>query len=449
MVVGPPLDFSKHIQKAEEAMRRRNYDFAVELYQQLLEIDPDQGEARGGLRRALKARFQKKKPGKFFRAIGGAGPLAMAKTLRKAGKHEACAKSLETYLAGNPMDEDANLMLGMALEDAGHYRSARAVYEFIAEIAPNNPEGLKRAGAMTYREGDHRKALEYYERALEADPRDKDALKARKDLAAEAALDSGGYESIQHSREQIKDKDQAMDLERARRRHLSPEDLEKERERLEGVFADSPSDPDVMIQLADVHEKLRDYEAAAELIERALSYRKDSYELLCRAGDLNIKVAKKAVAQADKRGDQAEAAEREKDVLLMEVREFKRRVEMHPGDAKLRVQLGRRLMKADELDAALSEFQKANSDPRVRREAMFCKAQCFQRKGFLDLARKEYERTIEDVTSIDDRAKEVLYNLGNIAEEEGNAEEARSFYSRVYEEDIGYRDVAAKMEQYR
>ena len=33
-----------------------------------------------------------------------------------------------------------------------------------------NPEGLKRAGAMTYREGDHRRALEYYERALAFDP---------------------------------------------------------------------------------------------------------------------------------------------------------------------------------------------------------------------------------------------------------------------------------------
>ena len=49
------MDFSKHIQKAEEAFRQRNYDFAVELYQQLLELDPDQGEARSGLRRLSEA----------------------------------------------------------------------------------------------------------------------------------------------------------------------------------------------------------------------------------------------------------------------------------------------------------------------------------------------------------------------------------------------------------
>jgi Flp pilus assembly protein TadD len=72
------VDFTKHIQKAEEAFRRRNYDFAVEVYQQLLDIDPDQAEARSGLRQALKKRHEAKKGGKLLRAIGGAGPLAVA-----------------------------------------------------------------------------------------------------------------------------------------------------------------------------------------------------------------------------------------------------------------------------------------------------------------------------------------------------------------------------------
>ena len=443
------MDFSKHIQKAEEALRRRNYDFAVEVYQQLLDIDPDQGEARAGLRQALKKRHETKKGGKLFRAIGGAGPLAMAKTLRKAGKHAACAKSLETYLATNPVDADANLMLGQALEDAGFFKSALSVYEFLTEIAPKNPEGLKRAGAMSYRQGDHAKALEYYERALEADPRDQDALKARKNLAADMALDKGGYEQIQHSRDQIKNKEQAQQLERSRRRHLSEEDLQEELRRLTEVYADSPNDADVMIELADVHERLRDYEAAHELIERAASYRKDSFELLCRMGDLRSKVQKRAIRQADKDGDAAEASRLEAELVDLEAEDYRRRVDMHPGDAALRMQLGRRLMRKDELDAALAEFQRANTDARVRRDALFHMAQCFQRKGFLDLARKEYTKALEDSADVDERAKEILYNLGSIAESEGEANDARALYARVYEVDIGYRDVAAKMEQFR
>lgn len=442
------MDFSKHLQKADEAIRRRNFDFAVEVYQQLLDIEPDLAEARAGLRQALKKRAEQHKGGKLLRALSGAGPLAMAKTLRKAGKHAAAAKSLEQYLAANPLDEDANLLLGIALEDAGHLKSARAVYEFLAEIAPKNPSGLKRAGALMRRLGEHAKALEYYERALEADPRDQEALKARKDLSAERALAKGRYDTIRHSREQIVDQERAIELERAKRRVLSDDDLRQEAERLQSKLAETPSDPDLLLALADVHEKLKDAETALELVDRALMYRKDSFDLVCRAGDLRAKVQKRAIARADKAGDAALAEQLEKDLIRLEAEDYRRRVELRPGDANLRVQLGKRLMRQDALDQALAEFQKANADPRVRREALVGLAQCFQRKGFHDLARKEYQRSLEGVAELDERAKEVLYNLGAIAEAEGNAAEARATYSRVYEVDIGYRDVAAKMERF-
>lgn len=443
------MDFSKHIQKAEEALKRRNWDFAIEVYRQLVDIDPDHGDARAGLRVAYKRKHEAKKGSKLLRAIGGAMPLVTAKSLRKAGKHGAATKQLEGYLASNPMDVDANLMLGMCLEDAGWYKSARAVYEYLAEIAPKNPEGLKRAGAMMHRAGEHAKALEYYERALEADPRDQEALKARKDLAAETALAAARYDQVQHSRDQIKDKDEARRIDRSQRRHLSAEDLQEELGRLEARFAEDPRDPDLMIEIASVHERLRDWEAALEFVERAVSYRKDSFELVCKQGDLNARILKKKLAQAGKDGDHEAASAAERELWEHEARDFERRVELHPGDAALRVRLGKRYMRLDRLDEALAEFQKGQADPRVHRDAVFFMAQCFQKKGFRDLARQEYERALEGVQDTDERAKEILYNLGSISEDQGQAKEAGAFYARVYQVDIGYRDVAAKMEQFQ
>ncbi len=443
------MDFSKQLQKADEALRRRNYDFAVELYQQLLEISPDLGEARSGLRHALKKRHEAKAGGsKFLRAIGGAAPLAMAKTLRKANRHDAAAKQLETYLASNPLDEDANLLLGMSLEDAGHAKSALAVYEFLAEIAPKNPEGLKRAGAMAYRQNEHQKALEYYERALAADPRDQDALKARKDLSAERALSGANAAGVTHSRDQIKDKDVARELERSQRMHRSDDELQEDLRRLEASYADNAT-PETMIELGDLHEKLKDPESALEWIERALSYRKDSFELAARAGDLRAKVMKKKIAQAGKTGDDARASELERELWTYEAQDYVRRVDLRPSDANLRLQLGRRLLRVGDFDGAMGQLQKAMSDPRTKREAQFCLAQCFQGKGYSDLARKEYQKALDGIVQIDDRAKEILYNLGLIAEGEGNAAEARSFFARIFEVDIGYRDVAGKMNQYK
>ncbi|MBK7875042.1 MAG: tetratricopeptide repeat protein [Planctomycetes bacterium] len=441
------MDFSKQIQKAEEAAKKRNYDFAVELYQQILEIDPNQGDARAGLRQALKKRHELKKGGGLFRALSGAPQLAAAKGLHKAKKFDACAKTLESYLGSNPLDEDANLLLGMALEDAGHVQSARAVYEFIAEIAPRNCNGLKRAGAMLARLGDHEKALEYYERALAVDPRDQEAIKARKDMAAERAMARSSL-PIGHSREQIKDKDRAAELERDKRLYHTDDELRAELARLEERYAEN-REPELMVRMAEVHEKLKDPETALEWIERAMSYRKDDASLVVRAADLRAKALKKQIAQAGKDGNEARAEQLERELWRLEADELRRRVSANPGDLGTRLQLGRRLLKMGEHDGAMAELQKASADPRNRREALFLLAQCFQAKGFRDLARKEYNNALEGAPQNDERAKEILYNLGALAEAENDAAAARAYYSRVFEVDIGYRDVAQKMERFR
>jgi tetratricopeptide (TPR) repeat protein len=440
------VDFSKHIQKADEAMRRRNYDFAAELYRQLVDLSPDLGEARAGLRRALLQKFKAKKGGRFLRGLSGALPISRAKAAAKLGKHDACAKALEDYLATNPVDEEANLMLGNSLETQGHLKSACAVYEFCAEIAPKSPEALKRAGGMMHATGEHDKALDYYERALAADPRDQEALKARKNLAADMALSQSKSKNVSHSREMMKDADGARAIERSRRIHMSEDDLREELAAVHERFLDTPTDPELMVQLAGVHMKLKDNESALEFTERALEYRRDSFELICQAGDLGAKLLKKRIAKADKAGDAELAGQLEGELNEQTLKDHRRRVEIRPSDGILRLGLARKLLRANEVDGALAELQKCQNEPRVRSEALFLLGQCFQEKGILDLAKKEYEKALEGTSAVDERAKEILYCLGTIAEQQGSTTDARSCYIQIYEVDISYRDVATKMQ---
>jgi tetratricopeptide (TPR) repeat protein len=115
----------------------------------------------------------------------------------------------------------------------------------------------------------------------------------------------------------------------------------------------------------------------------------------------------------------------------------------------LRLHLGRRLAATGDLDAALAQFQKSATDPRVGAEARFQMARCFHQKGFLDLASREFERVLAALPEGHPRAKEILYDLGSISEATGDSDGARTRYSRIYEIDIGYRDVAEKMERLR
>jgi len=441
------VDFSKHIQKAEEALRRRNYDFAVELYRQLLDLNPDLGPARAGLRQAIRKRSEGKRGGKFLRSVGGAVPLAKARTMLKLGRYAAAADALEDFLAGQPLDEEANLMLGSALEKAGHLQSACAVFEFLAEIAPDNPEGLKRAGAMMRSTGDPGRAIEYYERALEADPRDRDALKARKDLAAETALTDSGLDQVAHSRELIRDKDKARLLERDHRRHRTEEELREELDQLRGRLGEDGRDHETRLAMAAIHDRLGESEEAGELVERLLSYRELPPAIRNKAGELHVRAMKRRIAGASKRGEEELANQLEAELQDFELGDLRRRVELEPADASLRLRLGKRLLHLGELDSAAAELQRAISDHRARGEALFYLGQCFQKKGLSDLARSQYTAALEGLPGASDRAKEILYNLGAISEAEGNATLARSFFVRIYEVDIGYRDVAEKMEQ--
>ncbi|MDP6385719.1 MAG: tetratricopeptide repeat protein, partial [Planctomycetota bacterium] len=184
-----------------------------------------------------------------------------------------------------------------------------------------------------------------------------------------------------------------------------------------------------------------------DLVQRALSYRKGSTDLAERLGRLQVKGLKKAIARADKAGDEQEADRLEEQLRELELVETRRRLELTPGDAALRLSLGQALLGQGKYDEAAGELQKAVVDPRQADSAHMALAQCFQQKGFLDLARSEYEKALQAHPGVDETAREILYNLGVIAEAEGNSAEARSFYARIFEVDIGYKDVSEKMER--
>lgn len=446
------MDFQKHIQKAEEALRRRNYDFAIELYRQLIELDPNLGDARGGLRRALLQRQSaaKKKSGMFGK-LKGAGPLAAAKGFYKASKFNAAAKALETYLGANPDNEDGTLLLGESLEAAGHKDSALAVYEFLAELAPSRGDGWRQAGILRLRNGDTAEAMRCLEKALEADPRDREAQKARKDLAAEVALEGGGLDAVAHSREKMVDAGGYKAQERRKRMHRSESELEADLERLEGIYADDPRNPDLMVDMAGVLEELKDMDGALAMYRRALSYRKESPEIASKVEALGIKSKKKALAKAGKEGDQGLADHLEAELGVLERKRLEGELERSPGAQAIRLDLGKLLFGQDDLDGALAHLQKVVPDPRLGSQARFYLARCFHNKGLTDLARQAFEAALpkslgQDGQEMDGRSCEILYHLGLIAEESGDAIQAKSHYARIYAVDIAYRDVAQKIE---
>ncbi len=441
------MDLSKHLEKAAEAVKRRNYPFAVGLYRQLLDLQPDEGRAREGLRRALFKKAEAKPPSKFFAMLSGGPSLLIGSLLSLIGRHQSAAKSYERYLNHDPLNEGVNLKLALALEKAGCENSALAVYRCYAEEEPRCLEASRSAGALLYAQGELDAALAMYEQALKVSPRDQESLKARKNLAAEGALRSTGIESVGSSREMIKDKEEQRSLERSDRLQLSSEEIEGELEELEAKLGEDPDNLRLLQRLADLHLMREDQRSAQDCLERALQLDPDNSELQARVGDLGLAMQEQLVQDAEARAD-AGAAERAREVLQeARLREYGRRVEQNPTDLSLRFQHGSALLERGQNDAAIAELQQSVKDPRSQLESLLLLGRAFRAKGLGDLAIGQLEKGLQNAAGRGAIQKEIRYELGLVAAEMGDSAAALKHFSGILEMDIGFRDVAQKVEQ--
>ncbi|MBM3963401.1 MAG: hypothetical protein FJ306_16120, partial [Planctomycetes bacterium] len=99
------MDLSKFLEQAADATKRRNYAMAVKIYSQVLSIQPDFGEARSGLRKALFQKAAQKAPSKAGALLLGGFSLLTGNLMRLLGQHAAAARSFESYLAHDPLNE--------------------------------------------------------------------------------------------------------------------------------------------------------------------------------------------------------------------------------------------------------------------------------------------------------------------------------------------------------
>ena len=97
-------------------------------------------------------------------------------------------------------------------------------------------------------------------------------------------------------------------------------------------------------------------------------------------------------------------------------------------------------------DAAIAELQQAVKDPRKKNESLFLLGKAFQAKRLPDLALGQFEKALQAAGS-GVLAKEALYEMGRIFQEQGKGDEALKHYTRILEQDIGFRDVTTLVEQ--
>ena len=98
------------------------------------------------------------------------------------------------------------------------------------------------------------------------------------------------------------------------------------------------------------------------------------------------------------------------------------------------------------VDEAIAEFQKALRGPANRVRTYEAIGQCFIEKGQNGMAATILGRALTEQGISDEQLVGVLYLLGRANEAQGKTDDALTYYQRVFIVDIGFHDVAERVD---
>jgi tetratricopeptide (TPR) repeat protein len=435
------IDVSKQVAKAELAASQRKYEMAIEIYLQALAIDPDNRAGRKGVRLAAV------KQGEINPASGLTQKVQFAAVRAKLLNPNLDQRiaAYETYLKVDPKNLEMAFELAATCEKANYPNAAIGVHEASCEISPKEVRARVAAGRLLAGK-EPQKALAFLEQALALDPKNQEAIKLRKDLAAELTIKKTGFENIRTSHELIRDKDKAKELAQADVLHRHAEHAEDVIGRLEARIQANPQDKKSLRELAKSLASAGRTDDARAAWKKLIEVDPTDFDARVQMGDLRITQLDRAVVAAEKKGDKQAAENLRTRRIEIVIEEYQARVAEHPTDLALRFALGEAYLTARRIDDAIGEFQKSVKDPRNRVHALCKLGECFIAKDLYDLAARQLEKALEESPGLNsEQGKELVYNLGVLRERQGQFAAAREEFLKVYEVDVSYRDVADRV----
>jgi tetratricopeptide (TPR) repeat protein len=443
--------------KAVSAIELRNFDYAISLLQEILKLEPEFLTGRQLLRRTEATKSKSAK--KSFFSISTA-PIGVMKAQREIKKDPRTAvEMLEEVLEGEPYNRQANLLLKEAAMAAGWSETAVFALQTLLEENPRDVKVLNELGRLYHELGDHENEVEIYNRLTAINPLDAQSLRLSKDASARASMKRGGWTQAETYRDLIKDKDEAISLEQQSRIRLTGEALDQQIAETYARHQAEPENLDFARRLGALSEQKDDIESAIRWYQYAVDVAKGADTgLLRKISDLKIKCLERDIvtleeflsAHGTRDNVYAEKSEQLRttkvsraEILIADAQE---RVKRNPTDLQLRFELGENLFTAGRFREAVPELQRARQNPHARLKAMNVLGCCYGELGMLDLAMKQLEEASQEISSMDEMKKEIVYNLGLVYERMGDMEKALGCMKQIYEVDYGYRDVARRVE---
>ncbi|MBI4625742.1 MAG: tetratricopeptide repeat protein [Verrucomicrobia bacterium] len=444
----------KLIENARVALDRGNLDYVLEVTSQVLKAAPGCLPVRK-LQRVAQLRQQRGRSGGFLaRTLSG---LSTAPFMFGGGKKEPAKmlESAEAFLAKDPMSVPALKMLAMAAGGLGLPETVAFALDAIREIEPANRANLLALSEAWLAAGKPTEALKIADEILTMKPNDAEAQSLMRKASVAQTVAKHSWDEKTHYREKLRDEEEAVSLEQKTK--FVAADVMTQRlldEALARVAAE-PRNLNHYRNVAQAYRQLGQLEESLVWVRKAreqpvgrtdAALEKQEAELATEVIEQRVRNAEAEAAAAP--GDPTRLAKLEaarKELAEFRLTESTRYVERYPNDYSARYALGALLFELGQIDAAVAQFQQAQKGPQVRVASLVGLGRCFKAKKHYDLAVTQLSTAKNELSTMDDTKKEVIYELGACYEQMGRADAAIDEFKAIYSEDIGFRDVAAKI----
>ncbi len=450
-------DLSKHLARAEQALERRNYDLAIEICAQMVDIAPDELKAHSIHLEAARRKAKESAKGWGLPGLSLSGLskdphkllLAAFKKVSGAPETKALAE------AG-----DASLKLGQTVKTMGAV--AIFYYEEIRKSGLFNDKVLWNLAHVYFerfnevQKKDKEAAKGWLEKAIntmgeleKAMPHHNEAPKVVKNWEAQRSIlrrNEGG--SAGEYRSQLASDDKSRRQEKMNQMFRTEDDARDVLAYIDDALKTQPQDKALWVKKADIHFRMNQFAETRAALEKGQAIDVHDFTITMKLGDLRMKEMEAALTAARAAGRDTAAAE--KDVLTAKVEEYRRRIERQPTDLNHRYNLGESLYRQGNIDQAASEFQRTVNDPKFRRNSHRYLGYCFTKKKLLDLASGQYAAYLQLAEDdLAEEAKEVRYQLARVYESLGKHPDAIANYEKLVAIDLGFRDAADRLTNLR
>ncbi len=437
-------------EKGFAAMERGNLDYAIDMLTASLEIEPRLLRARMFLRAAEVRRFKEAKKGPiahFMSSISGLPAVLSTQALIKTKPAQAL-KAAERLMRIDPLNLSFITLLGKAAVAADMREVAIQSLEIAKDHYPKNIPVMKWLAELYLANSQTHDARLLYEEIIHLRPNDPKIIKALKDATALDTMKKGGWNEAESYRDVMKDTKEAVLLEQEAKAVKSGRDLDDLIEETKVKLQREPDNINYMRSLADFYTRASRFDDALTLLKEAQegAGRGDS-QIDRSISTIQSHKYDHEIAQCEAAGDQAGAEKKRQEKADFLWQDAADRVKRYPNDLQFRYELGVLSFERNRLNEAIQEFQLSQRNPQRRTRSLYYLAMCFKLKHQYDIAMEQLEKAASELNIMDETKKDILYEMGQVAELMSQHDKAVQHYKEIYAVDILYKDVAQKIEK--